>query len=400
MQKTDALSALISDIYDAALDSGLWESALGKARDFVGGCSASLFTKDASLRDAQLLFDDGTSEPYYKRLYFEKYVKLDPLNTGHFFGEIGKPVSTKDLINYEDFLETRIYKEWAEPQGLVDFAAVTLDKSPSTAALFGIFRHKRQGLVDNELKGRLRLLAPHLRRAILVGKVIDVKAAVSKSMISLLDRLTAGVFLVNGEGITVHANASGEKMIASGEVLRISGGRLQARDSQAQLDLSQAFSAAAHGDGAISSMGIALPLTGGGEQPYVAHVLPLTSEIRARALYHAAASAAIFVHKAAFQAPAAPQLVAKHYLLTPTELRVLLCIVDSGSVPQAAQALGLAESTIKTHLHRIFLKTGTTRQSDLVKVLAAFANPFDRNADGTGKDGILRQREVPPPTSC
>jgi DNA-binding CsgD family transcriptional regulator len=374
MQETDELSALISDIYDAALDSGLWESALGKARDFVGGCSAFLFTKDASLRDAQLLFEDGTSEPYYRQLYFEKYVKLDPLNTGHFFGEIGRPVSTKDLIDYEDLLETRIYKEWAEPQGLVDFAAVILDKSPSTAALFGIFRHKRQGLADNEVKGRLRLLAPHLQRAIRVGKVIDVKAAVSNGLISLLDRLTAGVFLVNGDGITVHANASGEKMIASGEVLSISGGRLQARDSQAQLDLSQAFSAAAHSDRAISSMGIALPLTGG-EQPYVAHVLPLTSEFRARALYHAPASAAIFVQKAAFRAPAVPQLIVEHYRLTPTELRVLLCIVESGSVPQAAQALGLAESTIKTHLHRIFLKTGTARQSDLVKLLAAFANP-------------------------
>jgi DNA-binding CsgD family transcriptional regulator len=323
-------------------------------------------------------------------LYYEKYVKLDPLNTGHFFGEIGEPVSTKDLVDYDEFVETRIYKEWAEPQGLADFAAVILDKSPTTATLFGIFRHKRQGFADNEVKKRLRVLAPHLRRAILIGKAIDVNAAASESLINTLDGLAAGVFLVNGSGITLHANASGKEMVASGEVLHISSGRLQAHDPQAQQDLSQAFFAAANGDGAIGSMGIALPLRGRNEEPYVAHVMPLTSEIRARALDHRAASAAIFVHKATFQAASAPELIRKHYRLTPAELRVLLSTVDAGSVPQAAEALGVAESTIKTHLHRIFSKTGTARQIDLVKLLAAFANPSIGNANGTAKDGLLR----------
>ena len=35
------------------------------------------------------------------------------------------------------------------------------------------------------------------------------------------------------------------------------------------------------------------------------------------------------------------------------ELRVLLAIVEVGGVPEVAEALGVAESTIKTHLGRI-----------------------------------------------
>ena len=44
-------------------------------------------------------------------------VKLDPLTIGHFFAEIGEPVATADIIPYEEFLETRAYREWVQPQG-------------------------------------------------------------------------------------------------------------------------------------------------------------------------------------------------------------------------------------------------------------------------------------------
>ena len=54
------------------------------------------------------------------------------------------------------------------------------------------------------------------------------------------------------------------------------------------------------------------------------------------------------------------------YRLTPTELRVLLAIVDIGGVPEVAAALGVAVTTVKTHLGRLFEKTGVARQADLV----------------------------------
>jgi DNA-binding CsgD family transcriptional regulator len=38
--------------------------------------------------------------------------------------------------------------------------------------------------------------------------------------------------------------------------------------------------------------------------------------------------------------------------------------------------LGIAETTIKTHLRRVFIKTGADRQADLVKIVAGFASPL------------------------
>jgi DNA-binding CsgD family transcriptional regulator len=64
------------------------------------------------------------------------------------------------------------------------------------------------------------------------------------------------------------------------------------------------------------------------------------------------------------------------YNLTPTELRVLLAIVDIGGVPEVAAALGVAVTTIKTHVSRLFEKTGVARQADLVKLVAGFSTPL------------------------
>jgi DNA-binding CsgD family transcriptional regulator len=45
-------------------------------------------------------------------------------------------------------------------------------------------------------------------------------------------------------------------------------------------------------------------------------------------------------------------------------------------VPQIAHELGLAESTVKSHLRNLFDKTGVNRQADLVKLVAEHASPF------------------------
>lgn len=64
------------------------------------------------------------------------------------------------------------------------------------------------------------------------------------------------------------------------------------------------------------------------------------------------------------------------YKLTMAELRVLFAIVDVGGVPEVAEVLGIAATTVKTHLGNVFAKTGANRQADLVKLVAGFANPL------------------------
>jgi DNA-binding CsgD family transcriptional regulator len=55
---------------------------------------------------------------------------------------------------------------------------------------------------------------------------------------------------------------------------------------------------------------------------------------------------------------------------------VLLAIVEVGGVPEVAEALGIAVSTVRTHLAQLFAKTGTNRQADVVKLVARYMNPL------------------------
>jgi DNA-binding CsgD family transcriptional regulator len=45
-------------------------------------------------------------------------------------------------------------------------------------------------------------------------------------------------------------------------------------------------------------------------------------------------------------------------------------------VRETSEALGIGEATVKTHLHRVFGKTGASRQADLVKLVASFSSPL------------------------
>jgi DNA-binding CsgD family transcriptional regulator len=251
-----------------------------------------------------------------------------------------------------------------------------LDKSATNMSFLALFRHERHGLVDDEARRRMRLLVPHFRRAMLIGKVLDLRKAEAASLADTFDGISAGMFLVDASGHIVHANAAGHMMLNAASVLHAAGGRLILNDPQADQTLADTFAAARNGDAAIGVKGVAVALVARDGEHHVAHVLPLTSGVRRRAGASYVAVAALFVHKAALDSPSPPEVIAKAYKLTPMELRVLLAIVEVGGVPEVAEALGVAETTVKTHLGRVYKKTGTGRQADLVKLVAAFSSPL------------------------
>jgi DNA-binding CsgD family transcriptional regulator len=134
---------------------------------------------------------------------------------------------------------------------------------------------------------------------------------------------------------------------------------------------------AARGDMAMGVKGVAVPLVARTGERYVAHVLPLTSGARRETGMTHAAVAAVLVRKVTLKTTyAAPEAIAKAYQLTPSELRVLLAIVEIGGAIEVADALGVTEATVRTHLARLYAKTGTRRHADLVKLVACFANPL------------------------
>jgi DNA-binding CsgD family transcriptional regulator len=279
-------------------------------------------------------------------------------------------------MSHAEFLQSRFYKEWIRPQGWIDNVGVYLDRTPEGHAGFALFRNEREGLADEPARERMRLLVPHLRRAVLIGKLIEFKTAQAATFADALDGLSAAMLFVDKSGRVTHANAAGRAMIADGNVLHASLGRLLANDPNASRALRDIFLAAATGDAALGDKGVAVPLVARDGERYVAHVLPLSSGARRSAGVNYAATAALFVQMAALATRSPPEAIAKTYGLTPMEVRVLLAIVEVGGAPQVAETLGIGEGTVKTHLKRLYQKTGARRQADLVKLFAGYTSPL------------------------
>lgn len=368
---------LIGDVYDAALDPSLWTDTLGDAAAFVGGSSAALYWKDAARKTGGVHREDGRMDLAYQKLYFEKYAALDPATHTHVFAAIDEPIATADFSTIEEYRDTRIYREWIRPQGIVDAVNTVLDKTSTGAGMFIVFRSESDGIVDDETRGRMRLLAPHVRRAVNVARAMENRVAETATYTDALDGLSAGLFFVDPDGAIVHANSAGHGLLEAGDLLRIRGGRLAASSPAADIAFRNTFRSARSGDEQVGTKGISVPLdTIAGNQQHVMHVLPLTSGDRRKTVSGSPTVAALFVQRVAIEARSAPKVIARRYSLTPMELRVLLSIVDVGGVPESAEALGVAQTTVKWHLGHLYQKTGTSRQADLVKLVAGFSSPL------------------------
>ncbi len=374
MNDRKQLSALIGDIYDAVLDPAQRIDVIEKIASFSGGHSGGLLSKH-SLGCSENLYCYIGADPESLQAYSESYPKLDPTAATHSFG-LAQVVSATDVVPHDEFRRGRFYREWAGPHGWVDVASAVVDKSATSCTFLSVVRHEATGVVDNEMRRRMALVIPHVRRAYLIGKTINLGQSEAACFSDILDGLSAGMILVDGIGRVVHANAAGNAILRAADFLRTIHGRLVAGDASTNAAFREILVAADAGDAAIGVRGVALPLTAHDGERYVAHVLPLTSGVRRQAGLAFNAVAALFIRKAALEASATPDVIGRMYKLTPAELRVLLAIVDVGGVPEVAAALGVASTTIKTHLNRLFEKTGVCRQADLVKLVAGFSTPL------------------------
>ena len=371
--ETKVLLELIDNIYDTALDATLWSGVLENLTEFVGGSAASIYCKSLATAAGAVYHQFGI-DPHYQQLYFSKYVGLDPTTPAHCLADTGQLVAVADVMPYREFADTRLHQEWATPQRIVDCLSTPLDKSATGAALFGVFRHEDHGMVDDEARRRAHLIVPHVRRAALIGNVL--KTAETTALMEALNGLAAAVFLVDRNGRVVFANPSGQAMLEDRKILRLRNDALATADSRPVL--ADVIAAAGEGDAGVGVSGIAVPLSAPPQAPWLAHVLPLTSGARRETGISFAAVAAVFVHQTSLAVPSAMESMSKLYGLTPGELRVLAALSEFDGVSAVADAVGISQATVKTHLQRVFAKTGTNRQTELIKLVAAHVGPLRR----------------------
>jgi DNA-binding CsgD family transcriptional regulator len=366
-----ALSDLIGSIYDCALDPDRWDRTLAEIGDAFGSPAAMLLLAD--LRDGRLLINRtmglslhalavmGGHVPEINTIMAD-YVALHP--------SLDEPwVLRRDLA----LDASPYYTEGLKPLGYVDLLSYFLIRTPTHHSTFTMANDEQAGVItprEIELGG---LLLPHLRRAITISNVIDVRTIERARMAEALDGLRCGVVLVNGRGAVLHANRAADDMLRDGGPLHEVRGVLAAKAPKAARELREAIGQAAREEACIGRRGLAIRLSDAEAAPVFAHVLPLTgSDFRTRLRPDAAA--AVFVGDTPDAGDWACS-VAGAFALTPAETRLLAALLGGRRLAEAAGDLGVAQTTARTHLDSIFAKTGVSRQAELMRVALQVAPP-------------------------
>jgi DNA-binding CsgD family transcriptional regulator len=169
------------------------------------------------------------------------------------------------------------------------------------------------------------------------------------------------IFLPDGPGKLQEANRAAERFLAEEKAARIERGRLIFTDARVRSKVAAAVAAAARGENNLAATAALqtpsgrafamkmlppLPANGGGVRPGCAGAL----------------------HPGGRRAPIASRRGAGQGL-TPAEIRLLVLLAQGMNLPAAADRLGVSETTVKTHMQRVFVKTGTHRQAEVVKLV-------------------------------
>lgn len=186
-----------------------------------------------------------------------------------------------------------------------------------------------------------------------------------------LDRLAIAVLLIAPEGRVTFANAAAVALLGREGGLRLSGGRVVAgaRGVATRIDDHlRRLTAASPGPQAGTRLCMTVPRTDA-PYPYVVHVVPLGE---APGGGEAATAMAVIVDPAP-AGDGGDATIGPSFGLTSAEWNVARRLGDGLTVDEVAREAEVSVNTVRTHLKKVFQKTGVRRQAELVRLVTLAA---------------------------
>ncbi len=344
---------LIGRIYDAILTPGIWPSVLEDMTRQMGGVAASIHLHDPISSKNHMVAEFGTS-PEWTALLLGRYAALSPIGAAVLLADIDQPVSAFDFIDEREFRESIYYKEWMAPQGYYDMMGALISKRPTEVGAISTVRTLDRGKFGPEAREFLGLIAPHVRRAVHLAGLLDHREVMVSNLETLIDALTTAAFVVDGAALVLKANVAGKALWGQSRgIVDWADGRLLFGDARANQLFRNAL-AARRTEPAM------VPLKLADGEHRMAAVLPVD---RAGDVF------AVFVHALQPDIPSFGPHLMTAFQLTPREIAVLMPLLQGKDIAEAATGLGITVATARTHLQRLFEKTKTNRQADLVRTV-------------------------------
>jgi DNA-binding CsgD family transcriptional regulator/PAS domain-containing protein len=363
----DKLFALIRLIYETAEDASLWNVLLKRLADTLGASVATLDLYDLAKKqgDVQACINISPEFTEKYRLYFS--AKNLWLQYRQDLVIPGRPVLGQMLVSDELMLKSEFYQDFLRHEGIFHLTGLRLLEKGSLAAHLSLMRPRQSEPFDTTVLSFLDVLVPHLQQAMrLHQRIIDAEAC-GCSLAEALDRMPVGVILVDSSAHVLVMNKAASEIVRAKDGLTVGPDGLEAachRETVALRDLIAAASAMT-GNHGLPPGGTLLISRPSLARSFTVQVIPLSA--RSHSFGVSRPATAIFASDPEAR-PTVSHLMSLYHL-TPAEEAVALRLVQGQSLAEAAEELGITLNTVRTHLKRIFLKTGTQRQADLMRIL-------------------------------
>ena len=353
---------LIDRIYEAAAVPELWPDVLNRLSALAGAWAAGLIAFDPIGKMRYV------STPNYAEA-FARFAELGmtydnqrpkrALASGHpgFLHDI-------ELLSEAEHAADPIYRDFLRPIGVGWTAGTVIPVPSSDLLVFDLAHRIEQGPFDRATMQALDPYRPHLARAALLSHRLGLQTTRAAADALEVIGLPAAVLTIEGRALAT--NPSFERLAPRFRLGAFD--RLVVGHAPAARLLTAALEAPRSEAATVVA---SIPIPASAASPaLVAHVVPLR-----RAAGDVFARAAVVLVVTEVTAPRAPLTELLHGLfdLTPAEARLARALSSGATTRQFASSARLSPETVKKQLHAIFSKTGTTRQAELVHLLASIS---------------------------
>jgi DNA-binding CsgD family transcriptional regulator len=360
----------VDRIYRAALAPEQWPEFLEGLRCHLRLASVSLVFRHPGEDDRGIITSVGADE-HYGDTYRSHYYKLNPWLPWGQVAQEGRAVLADSVLPQSELRRTEFYNDWLRPQGLAHLFTTFLchpgQREP--VAELGGLRAEGAGPLQDEDLVPVRMLVPHLQRALAIHSRVQGAEMRAGAAEEALDRIAGGVILLDERGAAIATNLTADRILVMEDGLVMDRDGPSASTSKQTGELRRAVAGAAktgasQGEDVGAVMRLERP---SGRQALEVVVTPIRCE--SSPLFDRRAAAAIFVAEPDSQLDRPPERLCQLYGFTPLEAEVASRMVKGMDVADISGDLGITIHTVRGHLKRLFAKTGTHRQPDLIRVL-------------------------------
>jgi DNA-binding CsgD family transcriptional regulator/PAS domain-containing protein len=372
-QKLDTVMAAVDQLLTGAMDETQMPAAAETLRQLFNG-SKACFAGFGPHPDDWVSHATHVDEALQARCFGD--LARDFIEMGFALRHVplGQIYHDHEVYGREKLQSSRVWQEWMQPQDMYGGMACRLAENGEAFWFFDVQRGRGQEGFDRDDVALLTKLYPVLRRIVEVRRHLGRVAIQRDEARDALDTLAMGIVIADQDLRIVYANEGADEILAEPDgALSLRQGRIFARQPAEQRQFKQLVEAAAHGGrDPLAPQRSSMILSGGDRTHSLsACVMPAASPVPAGPLRK--------VMVALRRLDMATDMVAcarQLFDLTETEAKFASALASGLSLAEAADAQGVRISTARTHLARIFQKTDTRQQSQLVSLLRSAALPL------------------------